>query len=302
MNRATREDLAARFPWPTPAGARGAPQWTGAGFRVDGRAEPLLSFVVEKSGWSDDLTAMHEADAGHDHPIDVASRERAIAELRRHVPSSPTIVEFGCSSGWMLADLRAAFPEALVIGSDYVGGPLKELARSKPDLPILQIDLVRCPLPDACVDAVVALNVLEHIADDAGAVAQIHRVLRPGGVAYIEVPAGPALYDVHDKVLMHERRYTLRGLSRLFERAGFGVERATHLGFLVFPAFAVVKLRGKRHLAKSDEEQREVVRQSIRGTKKSPAMDLAMRAETALARALPRFPFGVRCVLTAVKR
>ena len=120
-------------------------------------------------------------------------------------------------------------------------------------------------------------------------------------MAYIEIPAGPRLFDVHDKVLMHHRRYTLGGAVALFERAGFAVERATHLGFLVWPAFVAVKLRNKRHLGASEEEQRAIVARSIRGTKSSPAMGLAMRLETALAK-VTRFPVGVRVVLTAVKR
>jgi SAM-dependent methyltransferase len=296
-----RDDLAARFPWPAPPGASQAPHWTGAGFRVDGRNAGVLSYLRTQSGWSDDLTAMHEAEAGSDHPIDVASRRRAVQELGRHLRGhADTILEVGCSSGYMLQDLRRAFPGALVIGSDYVGAPLTRLAAAEPDLPLLQIDLTECPLPDASVDAVVALNVLEHIADDVAAVRQIHRVLKPGGVAYIEIPAGPSLFDVHDKVLMHHRRYTRGGAVRLFEAAGFKVERPTHLGFLVWPAFAAVKLRNKRHLARSEAEQRAIVEGLIRDSKASPVMGLAMRAETALAKVI-RFPLGVRVVLTAVR-
>jgi SAM-dependent methyltransferase len=296
-----RDDLAARFPWPTPPGAGTSPRWTGAGFRVDGHDDGVLSYLRERSGWSDDLTALHEAEAGADHPIDLASRARTVSELRRHLRGgTPTIVEVGCSSGYMLHELRAAFPEALVIGADYVGAPLRHLATTQPDLPLLQIDLTRCPLPDQSVDGLVALNVLEHIEDDALAVRQIHRVLKPGGVAYIEVPAGPRLFDVHDKVLMHHRRYTFRGAIDLFTRAGFRVERPTHLGFLVWPAFVAVKLRNKRHLAAREEEQQAIVAASIRGTKASPLMRLAMEVETALAR-LTRFPVGVRIVLTAIK-
>jgi ubiquinone/menaquinone biosynthesis C-methylase UbiE len=298
----SRDALASRFPWPTPPGATAPPRWTGAGFQLDGHDDGVLSYLREPSGWSDDLTAMHEAEAGADHPIDIASRERAVRELRRHLHGdASTIVDVGCSSGYMLHDLRRAFPEALLIGADYVGGPLQNLARTQPDLPLLQIDLTRCPLPDASVDALVALNVLEHIEDDAEAVRQIYRVLKPRGVAYIELPAGPALYDVHDKALMHCRRYTRRGAVRLFERAGFAVERLTHLGFLVWPAFVAVKLRNKRHLAASEAKQREILEKSIRQTRVSPAMALAMRAETAVAE-LVRFPVGVRVVLTAVKK
>lgn len=292
------------FPWPTPPHADGAPEWTGSGFRVGAARVPMLSFVDTTSGWSDDLTELHEAEAGAGvHPMDVASRRRALRALERRLPAAgaPVILEVGCSSGFLLNDLRAAFPRALVIGADYVRRPLERLAERTPGVPLLHFDLTVCPLPDASVDAVVALNVLEHIPDDGAAIRQIHRVLRPGGVAVIEVPAGPRLFDVYDKLLMHHRRYTLGALERAFRAAGFVVDEASHLGFFVYPAFVAVKLANKRHLRAPEEKQREVVSKSIRGTGASPAMRLAMGLEEAVAERGVRYPVGVRCVLTAVK-
>ena len=293
-----RADL---FPWPTPDGASLAPRWTGQGFHVGGSPEPILSFLVEQSGWTDELSAMHEAEAGADHPMDIASRNRAIGELQHHLGQAPTILEVGCSSGWLLRDARRAMPNALVIGADYVRGPLVKLAAALPDLPLMQFDLTRCPLPDACVDGVVALNVLEHIEDDHAAVREICRILKPGGVAVIELPAGPHLFDVHDRVLMHHRRYRLADAVSLFERAGFRVKRQSHLGFFLYPAFAFIKRKNQRHLSKTDDEQRAIVAESIRTTRSSPAMRMLLRVEELVGRHAP-YPFGVRCVFTAVKK
>ncbi len=299
----SRQTLAARFPWPTPPGASAPPEWQGAGrgFRVDGQSVPLLSFLVQASGWSDDLTAFHEENSSADHPIDLASRMRALALLQR--PGSPppqAILEVGCSSGYMLRDMRAAFPGALVIGADYVGEPLEKLARTEPELPLVQLDLTACPFPDASVDAVVALSVLEHIEDDARAAREIFRVLRPGGVAVIELPVGPYLYDVYDKMLMHHRRYTARAATSLFERAGFAVLPSSHLGFFVFPAFALVKLRNKRHLAKPEHAQRAIVARNLKDTQHSPLMRGLMALENAASRVV-RYPFGIRVMFAAVK-
>ena len=143
-----RDDLASRFPWPALPGGSEPPRWTGAGFRVDGRDEGVLAYFRESSGWSDELTAMHEAEAGAEHPIDLASRARAVSEVRRRLGAgSHRIVEVGCSSGYMLHELRREFPGSLVIGADYVGAPLRHLAREQPDLPLLQIDLDAVPAP-----------------------------------------------------------------------------------------------------------------------------------------------------------
>jgi SAM-dependent methyltransferase len=270
---------------------------------VNDTERDVLSFVARtgESGWTDELTELHEAVGGAEHPIDAASRARALEQLSHFVTQDGAIVlEVGISSGWFLRDARRAFPRALVIGSDYVAAPLERLASEMPGVPLLQLDLTRCPLHDACVDAVVALNVLEHIADDGAAVREIHRILKPGGAAVIELPAGPSLFDVHDKVLMHHRRYTLAQAVGLFERSGFRVRNASHLGFFVYPAFAAAKLRGKRHLTFSDAEQREVVARSIRRTRVSRALKLAVSVEQVLGRIVD-YPIGVRCVFTAVK-
>jgi SAM-dependent methyltransferase len=290
---------AADFPWPTPPGVAGPPAWDGRGFVVAGRPVPVLDFRPDVTGWTDSLTDLHEQlDGDGRHFIDRASRSRAVAELRRHAPGpAPTLLEVGCSSGHLLGDLVAAFPGSRVIGADAVPGPLARLAGTLP-VPLLCFDLVRCPLPDACVDAVVLLNVLEHIADDAAALAQVRRVLRPGGVAVLEVPAGPGLYDVYDKFLRHHRRYRLAGLLGLVRGAGLTVLRASHLGCLLYPAFWWAKRRNRRWLDRPQEEQAAVVRRAITGTRDSRLGTALMAAELGLGRWL-RYPFGVRCVVTA---
>jgi SAM-dependent methyltransferase len=63
---------------------------------------------------------------------------------------------------------------------------------------LLHFDLRHCPLPDGSFDGVILLNVLEHIKEDAAALRQIARILKPGGIAAIEVPAGRGLYDIYD--------------------------------------------------------------------------------------------------------
>src|SRR5262245_33508316 len=153
---------AREFPWPIVDGS-GRPEWVGAGFRVGDSAAAVLSYDGGQGGWSDGLTRMHEDAAGADHPIDRLSRDSTLAALRRHVEAlDPVVLEVGCSSGYLLRDLQQSWPAATVIGSDFVKEPLERLAARTVGIPLLQFDLVRCPLPAACIDAVVLLNVLEH--------------------------------------------------------------------------------------------------------------------------------------------
>lgn len=287
------------FPWPSLSEGGPRPVWTDRGFEIDGARVPVVAYDVGDSGWSDALTTMHEDVAGAAHPIDVASRGLAVSQLRKHLPRPDAVVlEVGCSSGFLLQEMRGALPEAFLIGADFVRGPLEALAGSMPTIPILQFDLQRCPLPDACVDAVVLLNVLEHIEDDAAAVKQLHRILRPGGVAIIEIPAGPGLYDVYDEQLMHFRRYRRREAVSLFETAGFRVEKASHLGFFVYPAFWLVKKKN-RLLAKRQVAS-EVVDKDIRSTSGSRLLSWLLDFELKLG-ARMSFPFGIRCVLACRK-
>jgi SAM-dependent methyltransferase len=283
------------FPFELPApNGEGAPAWTGQGFRLaDGSHVPVLAYAVGSSGWSDDLTGLHEESAGDRHYIDVASRRHALTELSRHLRvESPVIMEVGCSSGYFLADLSREMPKALAIGADYVLGPLQALAQKRPDLPLLRFDLANCPLPDASLDGLVALNVLEHIEDDKAALAHIFRALKPGGVAVLEVPAGPELFDPYDKALMHHRRYALEELIAKARAAGFTILSASHLGFLLYPAFALVKRRNQR---KGEVDVKANIAVSAGD---NPLLHFLMRIEDGLRRLVP-LPFGIRCLVTA---
>jgi ubiquinone/menaquinone biosynthesis C-methylase UbiE len=289
------------FPWPTPPGHSEPPVWSEHGFKIGDTIVAILSYDVGSSGWTDGLTRFHEATAGATHSIDHASRQYALGQLHRYVTGkAPVILEVGCSSGFLLRLVRERLPHAFVVGSDCVRGPLEQLAHNMPNVPLLEFDLVSCPLPENSVDAVVLLNVLEHIQDDAAAVRQVYRILKPGGVAVIEVPAGPQLYDLYDRLLLHHRRYSRHQLRSLVERAGFRVVRQSHLGCLVYPAFWCIKQRNKRFLYEAEAVQRQIVARNIRATKNSRLFDAIMRIERLLGRWLS-YPFGIRCLVTCRK-
>jgi SAM-dependent methyltransferase len=74
-------------------------------------------------------------------------------------------------------------------------------------------------------DTVIFLNVLEHLADDAGALRNVHAALETGGTAVVLVPCGPKLFGTLDEVLGHCRRYTEQLLVAVGQSAGFKVQR-----------------------------------------------------------------------------
>lgn len=290
------------FPWPAMPGGTIKPRWTGSGFQVDTQTFPVLSYDPGSSNWSDELTALHEQDAGADHPIDTASRRLAVNSVRLFsTGGSPVILDVGCSSGFLLKDLRKSFPKAFVMGSDYMAPPLRRLAATVHDIPLLQFDLRKCPLPDACLDVVTSLNVLEHIDDDTGAVGEIARILRPGGIAHIEVPCNQNLYDIYDEILMHHRRYSLDQVTAMAGRAGMEIIKASHLGFFLYPAFSLVKKRNQRYLKLDRNEKLHLVRKEIGRSRGSLLIALLTRAELALGTYV-NYPVGIRCIVVCRKK
>jgi SAM-dependent methyltransferase len=75
-------------------------------------------------------------------------------------------------------------------------------------------------LDAASADSVVAVNVMEHVPDDAGFLANAQRVLVPGGHLLLFVPALPALFGTLDRAFEHHRRYLRPGLAARLRTAG----------------------------------------------------------------------------------
>lgn len=97
------------------------------------------------------------------------------------------------------------------------------------------------PFPDAAFDAVTALDVLEHIQDDKKALAEWKRVLRPGGVLLLTVPALQSLWSDWDVALHHYRRYDRAGLEALIAGVGLELISARYTNTLLVPFFFVAR-------------------------------------------------------------
>lgn len=80
---------------------------------------------------------------------------------------------------------------------------------------VMKTSLDRVALPDGCAAAVTAMDVLEHLEDDAGALRELIRLTMPGGVIVATVPAMPSLWSDWDEALHHHRRYRRSDLARI---------------------------------------------------------------------------------------
>lgn len=101
-------------------------------------------------------------------------------------------------------------------------------------------ELPSAPSLSACeFDVALSQNVLEHVEDDAAAVAAMARALRPGGRLTALVPAHPRLYGALDRAYGHHRRYTRERLATIVRRAGLEIERLYRFNALGVPGWWV---------------------------------------------------------------
>lgn len=109
----------------------------------------------------------------------------------------------------------------------------------------LQSNSYDLPFADNSFDLVTLFDAIEHIEDDHKAMAEIARVLKPGGRVIISVPAYQFLYANNDRVAQHYRRYNRTSVRALFNRANLQVERNSHSNVFLFPLILPLVLLSK---------------------------------------------------------
>jgi len=102
---------------------------------------------------------------------------------------------------------------------------------------VARASLLALPFAAGVFDAVTSFDVIYHdwVSDDRAAVAEMVRVLRPGGALLVRVPALEALRGAHDAEVLTRRRYTRGELVALLEGCGLAVVRATYCNSLLVP-------------------------------------------------------------------
>lgn len=177
----------------------------------------------------------------------VSRRAMAHAWLMEFAPEGKTL-DLGCGTGALLQTLQS---EREAEGVDF--SPLAlEFCESRGLKNLHEADAQSLPLPDASFTAVVTLDTLEHVPDDEKAMKEICRVLEPGGILIINVPAFQWLWGPHDVALHHFRRYTPRMLRKRLEEAGFRVVRLSCGVFFLFPVVVAIRLMEKLNRRKPE--------------------------------------------------
>jgi len=169
------------------------------------------------------------------------ARRRIILSLVKSL-LSPTgrsrILDVGCGMGATL--------EALQSLGDATGVDISpqavEFARKRGCKDVRLVMTGELPFSTGEFDLIVAMDVIEHIEDDVATLKDYHRLLAPGGILLLTVPAFKWLWSGHDDDNFHLRRYTRHALKTKLENSGFISPRLTYFCTLLFPLVASVRL------------------------------------------------------------
>lgn len=228
-------------------------------------------------------------------PRHAAREALLLAVLARHLAPNSEVLDAGAGAG-RLAN-RLAADGHVVVGIDQSERFVEYATAHAAAGARFQVgDITRLDFPVGSFDAVVAGEVLEHVSDDAAAIAELYRVLKPGGWCLVSVPADPRLWDVSDDWAGHVRRYTESELRARFEAQGFQVQRLFRWGFpfvRLYHRWVYLPML-RRKMARGDGAQ-----QPLAGWKRAVAvgMGVLFRGD----RLFDGSPWGIGYVLLARK-
>ncbi len=141
------------------------------------------------------------------------------------------IINIGCGTGGTVPTMRKHGTITNVDTSDLA----IEYCKQRGIENAVHFDGSKLPFKDNSFDVAVVLDVLEHIDEDDKALQDWYRVLRPGGILIITVPAHQWLWSGHDISLHHFRRYTRKPLADQLTKHGYTILKSSYAVAFSFP-------------------------------------------------------------------
>jgi SAM-dependent methyltransferase len=204
------------------------------------------------------------------------------------------LLDAGCGTGGFLARLRAALPGLDAMGLEYFPAAAVR-ARGKAGVPVSAGTVNALPFADASFGAVVSLDVLSHAAVEPDrALAEMVRVLAPGGMLVVNLPAFDWLHSAHDIRVQNARRFNGAGTRALLASAGLTNIRTCYWNALLLP----LMVAQRKIMARAPDHRSDVVTFP-------PWLNRSLHAVTVLERRLMAaglpFPAGGSVFATALR-
>jgi ubiquinone/menaquinone biosynthesis C-methylase UbiE len=181
------------------------------------------------------------------------SRRDIIARLlkRLNIKKDQKILDVGCSGGSLLEFLMSqGFTNIFGIDiSDKAIAVCK--TRGLNDVLVSQGEATN--FNDNQFDVIIASDILEHIKEDRRALQEWQRILKPGGMLIIFVPAFNFLWSQHDEINFHFRRYTRKSLLKKIAELHFTIKKSSYWNFSLF--FGVIIPRLFQRLFKKNDKK-----------------------------------------------
>jgi SAM-dependent methyltransferase len=163
-----------------------------------------------------------------------ARRTLVLWALRKYFPACRSVIDVGCGTGFVVQELQRTSPTLRVVGCDILHQAVSTARRRQPDLHLFQGDVLRLSVQRQ-FDVIAALDVIEHLDDDEGALSEIFRTLQDGGGLIVTVPQHQWLWSQIDDFSHHRRRYDRAGLLGKLRAAGFEVLHCTSFFLSTLP-------------------------------------------------------------------
>ena len=161
-------------------------------------------------------------------------RERLLLKLFRSAEPGRKVLNAGAGQGSFSRLLEEGGFD--VVSTDVSRAACDVLSRRVRGT-VVEADAAALPFANESFDAVVLGEVIEHVADDIGALRETRRVLRPDGVVGVSVPAQPEWFGSSDEWAGHVRRYTRDSLIAACVAADLDIVRCAGWGFPVSAAY-----------------------------------------------------------------
>jgi ubiquinone/menaquinone biosynthesis C-methylase UbiE len=206
---------------------------------------------------------------------------------------SPRILDCGCGTGHNLGMLRR-YGRAAGIDLTWTG---LSYAHERGERAIAQASATSLPFQAGTFDVVTSFDVIYALndRDEQAALAEMFRVLTPGGHLVVNAAAMDLLKGNHSVLALEVRRYNQQSLRERLQRAGFTVRRMSYTNASILPIVAAVRLVQRVSGHEELEEEIAVPPAAI-----NAALTAALTVESALVRFV-NMPFGSSLMALAQK-